>query len=77
LAKEDVLHETGVHNLDKKMPVVSVPININERKVEDGLESLEVVMRTAAPTTKEREDTTNGSSEKSSNWVITKTKIWA
>ena len=23
------------HNLDKKMPVVSVPINMNERKVKD------------------------------------------
>jgi hypothetical protein len=54
------------------MPVVSVLINMNECKVEDNLEALEVVTRTAAPTTKDREGTTNVSSEKSSNWVTTK-----
>jgi hypothetical protein len=71
LAREDVLHKTGVPYLDKKMPIVSVPINMNECKVEDDLESFEVVMRTTAPTTKEREGNTNVSSEKSSNWVST------
>jgi hypothetical protein len=63
------------HNLDKKMPVVSVPINMNEYKVKDDSESLEVVMFTAAPATEDREGTTNVSSEKSSNWVTTKTRF--
>jgi hypothetical protein len=64
------------HNLDKKMPVISVPINMNERKVKDNSESLKVEMRTAAPALKERrEDTMNVSSEKSSNWVTTKTRF--
>ncbi len=63
------------HNLDKKMPVVSVPINLDEYKVKDDLESLKVVTRTTAPTTKEREGTTNVSSKKSSNWVTTKTRF--
>jgi hypothetical protein len=63
------------HNLDKKIPVVSVPINMNEREVQDNSESLEVAMRTAAPTSKEREGTMNVSSEKSSNWVTTKTRL--
>ncbi len=57
------------------MPVVSVSINMNECKVKDNLVSLEVVMRTTAPATKEMEGTTNGSSEKSSNWVTTKTRF--
>ncbi len=61
--------------LDRKMPVVSVPINMNKRKVEDNLESLKVVMLTTAPTTEEREGTTNVSLEKSSNWVTTKTRF--
>jgi hypothetical protein len=61
------------HNLDKKIPVVSVPINMNERKVEDNSESLKVVMRTTAPATEEREGTTNVCSEKSSDLVTTKT----
>ncbi len=63
------------HNLDKKMPVVSVPININDCKVKGNLESLKVVMRIAAPASKKREGTTNVSSEKSSNWVTTKTRF--
>jgi hypothetical protein len=63
------------HNLDKKMSVVSVPINMNERKVKDDSESLKVVMRTAAPASEEKEGTTNVSSEKSSNWVTTKTRF--
>ena len=33
------------HNLDKKMPVVSVPINMNEHKVKDNLEPLKVVTK--------------------------------
>ncbi len=63
------------HNLDRNMPVVSVPINMNERKVKDNLESFKVVTRTAALATEEREGTTNVSSEKSSNWVTTKTRF--
>jgi hypothetical protein len=39
------------HNLDKKKPVVSVPIDMNERKVEDNLESIVVVMHTTASAT--------------------------
>jgi hypothetical protein len=53
--------------LDKNMLVVSVPINMNECKIKDGSESLEVVMRTTAPATKEKEGTTNVSAEKSRN----------
>jgi hypothetical protein len=63
------------HNLDKKMPAVSVPINMNERKVEDNSESLKVVTCKTAPATEEREGTMNVSSEKSSNWVTTKTRF--
>jgi hypothetical protein len=63
------------HNLYKKMPIVLVPINMNESEVKDDLESLKVVMRTTAPTTEEREGTMNLSSEKSSNWVTTKTRL--
>jgi hypothetical protein len=63
------------HNLDKKMPLVSVPTNMNEGKVKNDWESLEVVTRTAAPATKEREGTTHVSSEKSSNWVTTKARF--
>jgi hypothetical protein len=50
------------HNLDNKMPVVSVPINMNECKVKDVSESLEVVIYTTVPTTEERVGTTNVSS---------------
>jgi hypothetical protein len=50
------------HNLDKKMLVVSVPINMNVRKVKDNPKSLKVVTHTAAPASKEREGTTNVSS---------------
>ncbi len=46
------------HNLDKKMPVVSVPINMNECKVEDDSEPLEVATRTTAPVSEEKEGTT-------------------
>jgi hypothetical protein len=63
------------HSLDKKMPVVSVPTNMNEFKVKDNLESLEVVTCTSAPATEEREGTTNVSSEKSNDWVTTKTRF--
>jgi hypothetical protein len=63
------------NNLDKKMPDVSVPITMNERKVKNNSESLEIVMRTTAPTVEEREGTTNVSSEKSSNWMTTKTRF--
>jgi hypothetical protein len=64
------------HNLDKKMPVFSVPINMNEGEVKDNSESLEVVRHTTAPVTEEREGTTNVSTEKSINWVTTKTRFW-
>jgi hypothetical protein len=62
-------------NLDRKLPVASVPINMNEHKVKDDSESLKVVTPTTAPATEEREDTTNVSSEKSSNWVTIKTRF--
>jgi hypothetical protein len=55
------------HKMDKKMPVVSVPININEREVKDNSELLKLVMCTAAPASEEREGTMNVSSEKSRN----------
>jgi hypothetical protein len=61
--------------LDKKMPVVLVPIHMNECKVKGNSESLKVAICTTAPTSKEREGTTNDSSEKSSNWVTTKTRF--
>jgi hypothetical protein len=57
------------------MPFVSVPINMNEHEVKDDSESLEVVTCTTAPASKQREGTTNVSSEKSSNWVTTKTSL--
>jgi hypothetical protein len=57
------------------MPVVSVPINMSECKVEDDLESLKVVMGTTAPATGEREGTMNVSSEKSNNLMTTKTRF--
>jgi hypothetical protein len=63
------------HNMDKKMPVVSVPINMNECKVKDNSESLEVVTCTTATATKEKEGNMNVSSEESSNWVTTKTRF--
>ncbi len=49
------------HNLDKRMPIVSVPINMNELEVENDTESIVVVKRTNAPASKEREGTTNAS----------------
>jgi hypothetical protein len=36
------------HNLDKQMPVVSVPINMNELEVENNTETIVVVKRTNA-----------------------------
>jgi hypothetical protein len=47
------------HYFNKKMPVVSVPINMNEREVKEDSESLEVVTRMTAPATKERGGTMN------------------
>ncbi len=63
------------HNLDKKMPVVSVPIIMNKREVKDDSEPREVVTSTTAPVSKEKEGTKNGSSEKSGNWVTNKTRF--
>jgi hypothetical protein len=63
------------HNLDKDMLIVSVPINMNECKVKDYLESHKVVTGTTALISKEKEGTTNVSSEKSGNWVPTKTRF--
>jgi hypothetical protein len=57
------------------MSVVSIPINMNERKVKDNWQSLKVVTCTTAPTTEEREGTMNVSSDKSSDWVTTKTRF--
>jgi hypothetical protein len=61
--------------LDKKNACCFSSINMNECEVKDILESLKVVTRTAALATREREGTTNVSSEKSSNWVTTKTRF--
>jgi hypothetical protein len=60
------------HNLDKKMPVVSVLINMNERKAKDNSEPLKVVTCKTAPVSKKKEGTKNVTSEKSGNWVTTK-----
>ncbi len=57
------------------MSLVSAPINMNDREVKDDWESLEVVTRTAAFATEEREGTKHVSSEKLSNWVTTKTRF--
>jgi hypothetical protein len=61
------------HNLDKQMPIVSVPINMNKLEVENDTETIVVVKRTNAPASEERESTTNASLEKSGNWVSTMT----
>ncbi len=60
------------HNLDKDMLVVSVPINMNECKVEDNSESHKVVTGTTAPVSKEKEGTTNVSLENLGNWATRK-----
>jgi hypothetical protein len=49
------------HNLDKRMPIVSVPINMNELEVENDTETIVVVKCTNAPASEEREGTTNAS----------------
>ena len=68
------------HNLYNQMPIVSVPINMNELEVENDTETIVVVKRTNAPASKEREGTTNASSEKLGDWVTARTqfgcKVW-
>jgi hypothetical protein len=51
------------HNLDKQMPIVSVPINMNELEVENNTETIVIVKRTNAPALEEKEGTTNASLE--------------
>jgi hypothetical protein len=63
------------HNLDKQKPIVSVPINMNELEVENDTETIEVVKRTTAPASEEREGTTNSSLEKLADWVTAKTQF--
>jgi hypothetical protein len=57
------------------MPIVSVPINMNELEVENNTETIEVVKRTNAPASEEREGATNASSEKSGDWVTARTQF--
>ncbi len=63
------------HNLDKRVPIVSVPINMNEFEVENGTETIVVVKCTNAPASDKREGTTNASLEKSGGWVTTRTRF--
>ncbi len=55
------------------MPIVSAPINMNELEVENDIETIEVVKRTNAPASEEREGTTNASLEKLVDWVTART----
>jgi hypothetical protein len=61
------------HNLDKRMPIVSIPINMNELEVENIKETIEVVKCTNAPASKKREGTMNASLEKLGDWVTART----
>ncbi len=61
------------HNLDKQMPIVSVPINMNELEVENDTGTIVVVKRTNAPASKEREGTGNASLEKLGDLVTART----
>jgi hypothetical protein len=65
----------ATHNLDKQMPIVSVPINMNELELENNLETIVVVKRTNAPASKEREGTTNASSKILGDWVTARTQF--
>jgi hypothetical protein len=63
------------HNLDKQMPIVSVPINMNELEVENNTETIVVVKCTNAPASKESEGTMNASSEKLGDWITARTRF--
>ncbi len=52
------------HNLEK-MPIVSVPINMNVIEVKNDTKTIEITTRAKTSNSKEREGTTNVSSEKS------------
>jgi hypothetical protein len=57
------------------MPIVSVPINMNELEVEKDTETIEVVKCTNAPASKEKEGTTNASLENWGDWVTARTQF--
>jgi hypothetical protein len=64
------------HNLDKQMPIVSVPINMNDLEVENDTETIDLVVKcTNAPASEEREDTMNASLEKLDDWVTARTRF--
>jgi hypothetical protein len=62
------------HNLEK-MPIVSVPLNMNVTEVENDTKRIEITMRAKTFNSKEREGTTNVSSETSEDWVTARTRF--
>jgi hypothetical protein len=62
------------HNLEK-MPIVSVPINMNVIEVENHTKTTEITMRAKTSNSEEREGTTNVSLEKSEDWVTARTRF--
>jgi hypothetical protein len=57
------------------MPIVTVPINMNELEVQNDTGTIEVAKRTNAPASKIRERTTNASLEKSGDRVTVRTQF--
>ncbi len=62
------------HNLEK-MPIVSVPINMNVIEVKNDTKTIEITTRVKTSNSKEREGTTNVSSEKSEDWATARTRF--
>ncbi len=62
------------HNLEK-MPIVSVPINMNAIEVENDTKTIKITMRAKTSNSEEREGTTNFSLEKSEDWVTARTRF--
>jgi hypothetical protein len=65
----------ALHNLDRRMPIVSLPIIMNELEVENNTETIEVFKCTNALASKEREGTMNASLEKSGDWETARTQF--
>jgi hypothetical protein len=59
----------------EKMPIVSVPINMNVIEVKNDTKTIEITMCAKTSNSEEREDTTNVSLEKSKDWMTARTRF--